>query len=452
MLIRVLNSSHNLTRNHFLESPKEVLDQSRKNQRKEETMLRKVGKAQLWFICIVAVIGIGFLIGWLHSTTSAAAAVLRPLIFQSPIGNPALVVHKTANQTAPRPGDAVAYTLTYSSTNPGSQAFNVRLYDFLPAGLEFVSANPPPAHNADGVLVFNAPSVGPVNTHVIIRAQVREGYEELHNRALIVADGVTPAYATHAISVTLGVPQLTITKTGYLAAIPGHSMVYLLRCRNTGDVTVKNVRVADVLPTGVVLVGSSPAPSAASLPLLEWSVGTLAVGELWQATVTVIAPEHLGVITNTLLASGERVEMTGRLFATHVISEAAILWLEKTASVTTIKPGEQLIYRLSYENGGNLSANGVVLTDTIPASLNIIEMDPPPTTFSATHVVWELGSLAAGASGQVVITATVAGNGGFMLTNRADITAPDSYPAQAEAEVYVEAKIKLYLPLVLRNY
>jgi len=65
--------------------------------------------------------------------------------------------------------------------------------------------------------------------------------------------------------------------------------------------------------------------------------------------------------------------------------------------------------------------------------------------------VWQFSSLNAGASGQIVVTATVGGPAGRTLHNVADITAqPGSYPGHAERDTWVRFHI-LYLPIVLRN-
>ena len=145
-------------------------------------------------ITLTLLVGIGSMT-WLLSTPGLkASSDLAPLTFDSPIGNPQLSLVKSVDNPAPQPGDQISYTLSYSNTQTGSQAFNVRLYDFLPAGAQFISSNPPATPYPNGVLLFTAPSVGPGtgNTSVTVRVQVATGYEQLDNSALIMADWVTP--------------------------------------------------------------------------------------------------------------------------------------------------------------------------------------------------------------------------------------------------------------------
>ena len=99
-----------------------------------------------WSVLLIVVMLIGAigLLTWLMPTSRSRAAVEGPgsAAFISPIGDPQLSVRKQVDNPAPVPGSVLNYTLSYSNTNPGSTAFAVRLYDFLPAGVQFLSSNP----------------------------------------------------------------------------------------------------------------------------------------------------------------------------------------------------------------------------------------------------------------------------------------------------------------------
>ena len=134
-------------------------------------------------VVLICVAGLAVFSAWLLSTPGLkASGGLSSLTFTSPINNPQLGLAKTVDNSAPAPGGQIIYTLIYSNTNPGSEAFNVRLYDFLPAGVELVSTNPPVVPS-DGVLLFTASSVGPgtENHTVTVRVNVLDGYNQLYN-------------------------------------------------------------------------------------------------------------------------------------------------------------------------------------------------------------------------------------------------------------------------------
>ncbi len=169
-----------------------------------------------------AVVGILFIVGLsLPQQSEAGAAMPKPLLFISPIGNPVLAIDKTADNTAPQPGDIVSYTLSYANTEAGSQAFNVRVYDFLPGGVQYISASPAPVSTADGILLFTAPSVGPTTAPSDINVQVRvlSGHASLLNQALVTADGVTPTVDSLSITTLPATDHLSLIKDGDAATL-----------------------------------------------------------------------------------------------------------------------------------------------------------------------------------------------------------------------------------------
>jgi uncharacterized repeat protein (TIGR01451 family) len=409
-------------------------------------------KSGLALICVIGLLSIGL---WVVSTPRASTVGTFP--FYSPIppvGEPQIELVKTVDNANPTVDDEITYTLTYRNTSPGTQAFNVRLYDFIPAGVQFVSSNPAVTAIHNGALLFAAPSVGPTtdSVQVNVRVRVQEGYERLYNHALVMADGVAPVHAALLTNVTQPPRWLRLTKTGYSAVLINDELVYTLMCQNTGDTTVNDVTLVDVLPTGLPLVGASPAPDETALPVLSWSLGDLDPGERRTVVITTTAPASTGVITNTALADARQRVVTQTLFATQVISQGAILRVAKTGSAPTVRVDDELVYTLNYENAGNEVATTVRLSDTFPADISVTAASVGATSLTDQQGVWELGTLNPDDLGQVLITTTVEGQGGRTLRNLADITGqPGSFPGHAELETDVQPLL-LYLPVVMQNY
>lgn len=381
------------------------------------------------------------------------ASSLPALTFQSPIGNPQLALEKTVDNNAPEPGDEIAYTLTYSSTRPGSQAFNVRLYDFLPAGVQFLSANPPQASYEDGMLLFTDPSVGPTNESVTVSVRVPWGYPYLYNHALVAADGITPTHDSLLTSVEISsslASLLRVVKTGREVTLVSDVLVYTLRCESIAGAPVNQVKVVDVLPTGSSLVSAYPPPDAVSLPLLEWSVGKVEPDQPWTAIITATTvTAHVGVITNTALANGQQAIMTQTLFATHVVT--AILHVTQTQSAPSVKVSDHLVYTLTYYHEGDQQLAWAMLTDTLPSDVAVIGANPQPDTLTPGWGVWRFGALDPGERRTIVITVTVGGSPNRTLHNIVDLTGPpNTWPDHSELSTQV--KMSLYLPLVLKQY
>jgi uncharacterized repeat protein (TIGR01451 family) len=377
------------------------------------------------------------------------------LLFYSPIlpiGQPQIELVKTVNNNSPKAGDEIIYTLAFSNTNPGSRAFNVRLYELMPAGLKFLSSNPVADAAHDGMILFTAPSIGPTTegVRVNIRGRVLEGYDHLYNHTLVVADGVTPAHASLMTEVTQPPAWLRLVKTGYSTVLINDELVYTLMCQNSGDTPVNEVTLIDVLPGGLPLVGASPLPDQVALPVLKWSLGDMLPGERRTVVITTTAPASTGLITNTALADARQRVVTETMFSTRVVSQGAILRVSKTSSPSAVHPGDELVYTLFYENAGNAVATGVRLTDTFPTGIIVHSANPPTPGLDDQQGVWVLDTLNPDDTGQIVISTTVTQKGGTTLLNLADIVGqPGSFPGHAELETDVQ-KLLMYLPISTR--
>ena len=405
-------------------------------------------------LALTGIVGVWLLGAWLTSSPSIHASDALPqLTFQSPIppiGDPQLSLVKTADNDTPTANEEVVYTLTYSTTRPGSQAFNVRLYDLLPAGAQFVSSDPSASYQ-DGMLLFTAPSIGTTNATATVHVRVREGYGQLHNHALVMADFVPPAHASLLTSVEQPLTQLHLDKTGYAVVLTNSELVYTLRCENVGDEKADDVTAVDVLPAGLSLVGASPPPDEETLPVLSWSLGEVEAGESRTVVISTTTPASTGVITNVALADARQSVVTRTVSATRIISEGAILHLTKQGSAPAVEVGDELVYTLRYENIGNQAATEVELVDTLPSDVTVTGVYPAPATQTSQQITWELEALNPGESGEAVITTTIGGSGDRTLSNVADITGPGSFSGHAELDTPVRPKL-LYLPIVTRNW
>ena len=405
-------------------------------------------------ILTLAIVGILFVVGLTVPQESEAGAIARQaLLFESPIGNPALTINKTADNTSPQPGNFVNYTISYANSNPGSQAFNVRLYDFLPAGVQYITAVPAPVSSSGGTLLFAAPSVGPTTATQNINVQVRvlSGYASLLNQALVTADAVTPTTDSLVITTLPATDHLSLSKDGDVASLSEGEVEYTLHCQNDGPVSYHNVEVIDVLPTGVTLVNASVSPTENTPPLLKWAVGTLAPGASWEVTLVTTAPANVGTITNSASLHAPTHISAQALWATEVISQGAILTVDKTGSADPVRRGDTLVYTLTYQNKGNIDATGVVLTDTLPADVIAVGAYPSPTTTIGQQWVWAF-PLDAGVTETIVITTTVGPEAEGVLNNHVAISAPGAWGDSDDLTTTVEQEGKIYLPLVMRVY
>jgi uncharacterized repeat protein (TIGR01451 family) len=314
-----------------------------------------------------------------------------------------------------------------------------------------------PAYDAyiDGVAIFHDEYVGTEVETVAICVRVLGGYDQLYNHAVVSAECVTPTHASLLTDVILPseptTSTLSLTKTGSSLVFVGGELVYTLRCENVGYTTIEDVQVIDVLPTGSGLMETSPTADAVTTPTVQWSVGNLEPGEVWESVITVTAPSYTGIITNTAFADASSTVMTQTLFATRVVTAAGVLRVSKEAYPEKVPIGGEVVYTITYSNAGNRVATGVVLTDTFPADIVVTDYSPTPASITSEQGVWVLGSLGPRKSGQIIITATVIGEPHRLLHNTVHITGDElTFPAYTELFTPVREWMT-YFPLVFRE-
>ena len=115
--------------------------------------------------------------------------------------------------------------------------------------------------------------------------------------------------------------------------------------------------------------------------------------------------------------------------------------LTKTVDKATANPGDALTYTLSYANLGNIDLANVVITETYDGHFTFSNSTPVP---SSGNNVWNIGTLAVGASGAITIHGTLTGSFGNGTTTVHNVavmttTTPNVDPITAMADTRVTA-------------
>lgn len=205
-------------------------------------------------------------------------------------------------------------------------------------------------------------------------------------------------------------PELEITKVPDVTT-PGFGdpVTYTLTIQHlsTSTAPAYDITITDVLPTGLNFVAGSvivppgwtanfTAPDTLTLhgtSLLFGQVATIR----YQAT---IANEPVTTLGQTLVNSPTMTwtsttgdnpnERTGEggINDYNDTTSATVtvmgwdLHIEKTHTVPNVKPGDPLVFTISYRNNGNGPAYGVVVTETVPESTVFDAASSVPTTWS----------------------------------------------------------------------
>jgi uncharacterized repeat protein (TIGR01451 family)/fimbrial isopeptide formation D2 family protein len=253
------------------------------------------------------------------------------------------------------------------------------------------------------------------------------------------------------VTLTVAKPNLVITKTpDNGAATAGEDATFTIKVKNTdANATAHDVVVHDVLPAGLSYTAgtATAAPTAgfsetgASGSTIDWAITSLAPG----ATVTITVPVHVGsgvatgsTLTNTASTHAEEVPADKTDTGSLVVDTLTDLKVTKSASKTSVIPGEQLVYTLTTTNVGPSDALVSTLTDTLPAYLHLVSLDDPGRCAAAGQVITcDYGTLVPGATRTVHVTVQVDPDRTTAVTNAVDVTTttPDTAPANNHSQV-----------------
>ena len=221
-------------------------------------------------------------------------------------------------------------------------------------------------------------------------------------------------------------PAISIEKTAPGTASVGEEFQYTIVVTNPGKAESTNVRVSDELPDGIQFVASSPEASPSGR-MLEWSLGTLAVGENRMIAVKVKATKT-GRFENCADVKADH-NLSGRSCAPTVVTSPQ-LRLEKTGP-SEVLICEPITYTVTVRNTGDAPAANVTITDKLPDGLT--------TANDSQTVVLNAGTLGPGESKQATYNVKASKTGIF--SNTAVVTGDGGLTAEASHQIIVRQPV-----------
>lgn len=235
-----------------------------------------------------------------------------------------------------------------------------------------------------------------------------------------------------------------------IAANGSTALVYTLRYSNDSGVAVTSASISNVLPAGVTYSACSGGTSCNnSAGTVTWSLGSLGAGVSGTATLTITVPSSYSSFslanTATLLATAPDASTVSSTASTTVavtgvsLPGTPRLKLTNIANVTSVAPSGSIVYTIAYVNEGTASASNVVITDSL-ATGTTYTSNTGGGSHSSGVVTWNIGTVAAGASGSVTVTVGVAGpsfTAANPTTNTATVSWTGGTPVTASAIVGV---------------
>ena len=353
---------------------------------------------------------------------------------------PDLYVTKDDAQSIVAAGDSISYAIMYG--NDGTQdATGVVLRETLPAGTAFDAANSSfgwaetsPGSGIFELTIGNVASgqMGSVTFAITVDDPMAAGIDQLVNNVSIFDDGSNGPdedptdNQDNDTDTVVAAPDLAITKDdGGATTTPGGTVVYSLNYSNSGSQGATGVVITETLPANTTFNAASSTPgwveTSPGSGVYQFAVGSLASGAAGSVNfaVTVDSPVPAGF---TLVSNNASIADDGANGPDEDLSDNSdndttpvdsvvdlVLTVDDGRTVTA--PGNKNIYAVDYQNVGDITATGVVITQTLPtgttfdaanSSAGWVETLPGSGVYQLS-----LGSLAAGTSGSVNFAVTV---------------------------------------------
>jgi uncharacterized repeat protein (TIGR01451 family) len=313
-----------------------------------------------------------------------------------------LTVTKTDSPDPVSVGGTLTYTVTVVNNGPLA-ATAVTLTDTLPGTVTYVS-NSQPAYCSEsgGTVTCN---IGPMSSggnfsvDIVVTAPGTPG--NINNAASVTGAETDPNPSDNLVfqSTTVTAPSadLSVTKTDSPdPVLQGDDVTYTVTVANAGPLAATGVTLTDTLSSDLTFVSTTPSQGTCNPPVgqtVTCDLGTISSSGSATVTVVATASGSTGTVSNTATET------------TTVNEPLADLSVTKTGSADPVPVNTNLTYTLTVANAGPNDATGVVLTDNLPAGVNLVSTSGCAEDPNGAPTC-SLGTIASGANASVDIVVT----------------------------------------------
>ncbi len=240
---------------------------------------------------------------------------------------------------------------------------------------------------------------------------------------------------------------LAIHKTGPTESGAGAPIDYQITVTNTGGTSASGLIITDTLPVGAAYL-NSPGGSLQN-GVVTWSVGELAAGSSVTVNFAVTATETVTNFDYGAQAAGGVMVLGDTAVTTQILAPDLSISKVGTAHVQT---GEPISYTLIVRNDGDLPANNLTITDTLPTGTEMLSATDSGLEFGGV-VTWNLLPLNPGEQVSVglVVTPTTPIEDTTVIRNEIyGVTADGGYQATGQPVVTIVNGTQTFAPIILR--
>ncbi|MHB8844933.1 MAG: DUF11 domain-containing protein [Nitrospirota bacterium] len=354
------------------------------------------------------------------------------------VGGADLAVSKTVDDPAPAAGGSITYTIGLTN-NGGNAASGVLVTDLLPAGVSYAShvVTQGTYTPASGIWSAGALASGATTTLTITATVTAAAGSSVVNTASVTAsdqaDGNTANNSAGA-TIFVGGADLAVAKSVSNASPnEGAAVSYRVTVTNNGPGSPTGVQVADLLPAGLTFTSALASQGTYTTATGVWTIGALATSATLTINATVNAGTNGQTITNTAAVTassvGDAVTANNTASAPLTVQRAEVA-LSKLVSSSSPTLGASISYLVVARNNGPNAATNLQVSDLLPALVTYASstVSPPGSTYTSGTGLWNIGTLASGATTTLRINVTVSSNSNDALKtvlNTAAITNAD---------------------------
>jgi uncharacterized repeat protein (TIGR01451 family) len=173
-------------------------------------------------------------------------------------------------------------------------------------------------------------------------------------------------------------------------------------------------------------VGATPAATTDTGGQLTWAIGDLQANGTGSISLQLRVGDDLRDGTQLVNVAGLTSTNAGSASAPPVVTtvvSSAVLSIEKTSAVSQVNPSQEFSYQIAVSNTGSDVAEGVVITDVLPAEVSVVDVTANGVV-SGNTVTWAIGAMTPNTTTSVQIKVVVADaiNEGTVLLNTTSAT------------------------------